>query len=342
LNLEQGKGKMKVKKEYIILILIIIGISAYLLMRSSDRTLYQLPQLEGLQQSEISKIEISQGDNSLILKKKDNQWHLEPAGYLADITKVNAMLNVFEALALTALVSESKDYNRYDLHAEKRITVKAWQQTTLKRNFDIGKAAASFRHTFVRLNGDSRVFHAEDNFRSKFDFTIDDLRDKTVLSFKTTNIRQIQVIKDALSMKLVRSEVPVKPVAGQQQADTAPAVAVKFEWQNEDGQKGNDSKLNQLLTTLGDLKCADYINDRQKDTFSAPIYAVKLKGMQDYQLEIFAKLQADDKKNPAVSSGSDYPFWLSENKVQQIMINPEEMIKTPESDEKTSKPPKSE
>ena len=334
---------MKVKKEYIILILIIIGLSAYLLMRSSNRTLYQLPEIEGLQQSEISKIEISQGDNPFIIKKKDNQWYLEPGGYLADKTKVNAMLNVFEAFALTALVSESKDYNRYDLHAEKRITVKAWQQTTLKRNFDMGKAATSFRHTFVRLNGDSRVFHAEDNFRSKFDFTIDDLRDKTVLSFKTTDIQQVEIIKDALSVKLIRSEIPVTPVAGQQQkADTAPAAAVKFEWQNEDGQKGNESKLNQLLTTLGDLKCADYINDRQKDTFSAPIYAVKLKGMQEYQLDIFARLQTNDKKYPAVSSDSDYPFWLSDNQIQQIMINPEEMFKKPESDEKTSKPPKSE
>jgi hypothetical protein len=332
---------MKVKKEYIVLILIIIGLSAYLLMRSSDRSLYQLPELEGLQQSEISKIEISQGGNSFTLKKRDNQWYLEPGEYLADEIKVNAMLNVFEALALTALVSESEDYNRYDLHAEKRISVKAWQQTTLKRNFDIGKAAASFRHTFVKLNGDSRVFHARDNFRSKFDFTIDDLRDKTVLSFKTTDIEQVEVIKDPLSVNLVRSKAPFTPVAGQQQkTDTAPAAAVKFEWQNKDGQKGNESKLNQLLTTLGNLKCADYINDRQKDTFSAPIYAVKLKGMQDHQLEIFAKLQADDKKYPAVSSDSDYPFWLFENKVQQIMINPEEMIKTPQSDENTSKPPK--
>lgn len=322
---------MKIKKEYIVLILIIIGLSAYLLMRSSGRTLYQLPQLDGLKQSEISKIEISRDGNSFILKKKDDQWYFEPAGYLADKTKVNAMLNVFEALALTALVSESKDYNRYDLQAEKRITVKAWQQATLKRNFDIGKAASSFRHTFVRLNADSRVFHARDNFRDKFDFTIDDLRDKTVLYFKTTDIRQVQIIKDAHSVKLVRSEVPFTPAAAQQQkAGSAPAAAVKVEWQNEDGQKGNNSKVSQLLTTLGDLKCADYINDRQKDTFSAPIYAVKLKGMQDYQLEIFAKLQTDDKKYPAVSSDSDYPFWLSENQVQQIMINPEEMIKKPE------------
>jgi hypothetical protein len=332
---------MKIKKEYIILILIIIGLSAYLLIRSSDHTRYQLPKLEGLKQSDISKIEISKNGNSLILEKRDNQWYIEPTGYLADKTKVNAMLNVFESLTLTALVSESKDYNRYDLNAEKRITAKAWQQATLKRDFDIGKAAPSFRHTFVRLDGDSRVYHARDNFRSKFDFTSDDLRDKTVLSFKTTDIQQVQIITDQASVKLLRSNVPVAPAAtNQQKSESGPAAAVKFEWQDEGGQKANEQNLNRLLTTLGDLKCADYIDDRPKDAFSAPIYTANLKGIQDHQLEIFAKLQKDDKKYPAISSDSDYPFLLSETKVQQIMINPGEMIKASETNKKNSKPPR--
>ena len=334
---------MKFKKEYIVLILIIIALCVYLFMRSSDRTLYQLPELDGLKQSEITKIEISKDGNSFILEKRDNQWYLEPTGYLADKNKVNAMLNVFEALTLTALVSESKDYNRYDLQPEKRITVKAWQAEALRRNFDIGKAGSSFRHTFVKLGDDSRVFHATDNFREKFDFTVDDLRDKTVLSFRTTDIQEIQITRDQASVKLIRSEVPIKPAVSQpEKADSTPAVAVKFEWQSSDGQKGNDRKLNRLLTTLGSLKCADYINDRRKDAFSAPIYAVKLKGNQDYQLDIFAKLQKDDQNYPAVSSASDYPFFLSDSQVQQIMINPAEMLKKPESDEKTSEPPKPE
>ena len=213
----------------------------------------------------------------------------------------------------------------------------------MKRNFDIGKAAPSFRHTFVKLDGDSRVYHARDNFRSKFDLTIDDLRDKTVLSFNTTDIQQVQIVKDQASVKLVRSEVPVSPSATQpQKSESAPAAAVRFEWQDDGGQKGNAQNLNRLLTALGDLKCADYINDRSKDTFSAPIYTAKLKGIQDHQLEIFAKLKKDDKNYPAVSSGSHYPFWLSETKVKQIMIGPEEMIKKSGPEEKTSKPPKTE
>ena len=129
---------MKIKKEYIILVLIIAGLCVYLFIRSSDHTFYQLPHLAKLEQQDIAKIEILKQGNSIVLKKRDNQWYLEPAGYLADKNKVNTMLSALDALTLTALVSESKDYNRYDLNDEKRITVKAWQQDMLKRNFDIG------------------------------------------------------------------------------------------------------------------------------------------------------------------------------------------------------------
>jgi Domain of unknown function (DUF4340) len=332
--------KMKIKKEYLILILIIAALSAYLFMRSFNHTLYQLPEIANLDPGKITKIEISQNNHSIVLQKKDNQWYLDPAGYLADPNRVKDMLKVFETLRLTALVSEAKDYGRYDLDAAKRINVKAWLGVTLQRDFDIGKTAPSFRHTFVRLGGDSRVFHASNNFRGKFDLTADSLRDKNVLSFKTTDIREIQISSGQGSVKLVRSEAPAGPAESQQEkTDTTPPAAVKFEWQSSDGKKGHDQKISQLLATLGSLRCEQYINDRDKDSFSAPIYTVELKGVQDYQLDIFAKLKPDDKNHPAVSSANDYPFFLSDTQAQQIMINPEEMLKKPESDSKTSKTP---
>ena len=202
---------MKAKKEYLILILIIIGLSVYLFMRTADRTFYELPQIAALEQNQITKIEISKDGQTIVLNKKDNKWYLEPHGYTADTKKVKDMLSTLGGMTLTTLVSESKDYGRYELNDEKRIAVKAWQQETLKRNFDIGKPASSFRHTFVRLDGDSRVFHARDNFRGKFDLTVDNLRDKNVLSFKPAEISEIQIAKDETALKLVRSQVPVTP-----------------------------------------------------------------------------------------------------------------------------------
>jgi hypothetical protein len=323
------------KKEYLILILIIAALSAYLVMRSFDRTHYQLPEISSLDPGKITKIEISKNDDSIVLKKKDTQWYLDPPGYLADANRVKDMLKVFETFSLTALVSEAKDYSRYDLQAEKRINVKAWLGDTLQRNFDIGKAAPSFRHTFVKLEGDSRIFHASNSFRSKFELTLDNLRDKNVLSFKPADIQEVQITGDQASVKLVRGEVPVGPTVSQEEkADTAPAAAVKFEWQSSDGKKGNDQNINRLLTALGSLRCEQYINDRDKDSFSAPIYTVKLKGVQDYRLDIFAKLKQDDKNHPAVSSANDYPFLLSDSQAQQIMQDPGEFLQKERSKKK--------
>ena len=45
---------MKIKKEYIILALIIIALSVYLVMRRGDRTLYELPDLPQVSQKEIT------------------------------------------------------------------------------------------------------------------------------------------------------------------------------------------------------------------------------------------------------------------------------------------------
>lgn len=311
-----------------VLVLIIAALSAYLLMRSFDRTHYQLPEISSLDPAQITKIEISKNDTLIVLKKKDDRWYLDPQGYSADANRVKEMLKVFETFRLTALVSEAKDYNRYDLDGERRIGVKAWLGDTLQRNFDIGKTASSFRHTFVRLDGDSRVFHASDSFRSKFEPTADGLRDKNVLSFKAADIHEIQIIKKQKTVQWARRQVAAEPAPAQSpESGSATPPAVKFEWQSSDGKKGNDQNINRLLTTLADLRCEKYINGRDNGSFSDPIYTVRLRGARDFRLDIFAKLKADDNNHPAVSSENDSPFFLSDSQVQQIMKDPEEFLK---------------
>jgi len=50
---------MKVKKEYIILALVILALSVYLAMRTSDRTQYELPDVPPVVAKEISKLQIT-------------------------------------------------------------------------------------------------------------------------------------------------------------------------------------------------------------------------------------------------------------------------------------------
>ncbi|MGD9307311.1 MAG: DUF4340 domain-containing protein [Desulfobacterales bacterium] len=330
---------MKVKKEYLVLLVIIVALSVYLFMRKEDRTLYELPVLPGISKKDISKIEITKGKTSIVLNKKDDQWYIGDQQYPADKNKVNEMLDTSERLRLTALVSESKNYIRYDLTDDKKVNVKAWQGDTLKRNFDIGKAASSFRHTFVKLADDDRVFHARENFRSKFDQSVDNLREKTVLSVQVSDIDQIHITKDQQSLTLNRT--PVGEADKPQETDQAaasPSPTIKAEWQTSDGKIADKPTLNRLLSSLTNLRCDKFIEDRKKEDFTAPLYTVRLKGAKDYNLSIFAKLKDDDSDFPAISSENDYPFLLSKAKAESIMQDPDNFLKRPETDEKKSDP----
>lgn len=322
---------MKIKKEYIILVLLIIGLSAYLFMRKADRTLYELPVLPEVSKKEISKIEISKGNTSIVLNKKDDQWVIGDRQYPADQNKIKAMLDVLESLTLTTAVSESKDYIRYELNDAQKINVKAWQADTLRRNFDVGKTASTFRHTFVKIDADDRVFHARNNFKNTFDQTADKLRDKAVLSFQTPDINEIHITKDQISLTLARTEASEeKAPQKDDQTDAEASPAAKMVWQSADGKLGDDANVNRLLSTLSNLRCDTFIDDRKKEDFTSPLYTVQLKGGQDYKLSIFAKPKEEDPNYPATSSASDYPFLLSKNASDRIMKNSEDLLKKPE------------
>ena len=127
---------MKGKREYIILIAVIVALLLYLFLRKSERIRYQLPELPNVAGPEISKIEIAKLNTSIILSKKDKRWYITPQGYPADNDKVKDMLAIIGELTLTDLVSESKNYNRYDLSSDKKITVSAWAEgDRLRREF---------------------------------------------------------------------------------------------------------------------------------------------------------------------------------------------------------------
>ena len=321
---------MKIKIEYILLALVIIGLSAYLYYRKTDRTLYELPQIAQVAQKDITKVEIDMAATPIVLNKKDDLWYIAPQNYLADSSQVKDMLRIIADLTVTALVSESKDYIRYDLNDGKQISVKAWEGDKLIRDFNIGKAAASFRHTFVKLSDDERVFHARDNFRSKFEQTVDKLRDKKVLAVNMPDIQQIKLItaEEALTFtRDTKNEAPQK--ADSSDGAQTPAPLEKISWQTTAGEPARDNDLIKLLTSLSSLSCQNYIDDKKKEDFSDPVYTIQLSGAENLQLSIFAKLTEDAKEQPATSSQSNYPFFLSEFQVSNITKSPSEYLIKP-------------
>ena len=329
---------MKSRKEYVILIGIAIVLVLYLVFHQTDRTLYELPDLPAIEASELSRIEIhvpadANGDKktkektaargrTLELVKADGKWRIAPQDDAAADKKVGPMVDAITGLQLTALVSEAKNYTRYELGKSQRITVKAWADGELLRSFAIGKKAPSTQHTFVKLPDDPRVYHARSNFRHRFDQNAQSLRDKTVLAVKPEKVRAIEIRQDEKTLSITRVPPEETVSAGKEKQET-PAEHADEEgrplWQNAQGEAVPADAVEGLLDALSMLKCQSYITERKAGDFSDPAYTVKLSTDPPHTLSIFEKASEEAGTYPAVASGARDPFHLSSYKAENIM-----------------------
>ena len=311
---------MKQYQKNIILIALIIVLSLYVVMHKKDRTNYKLPDIPDISEKKITKLEITTINSTIILEKKSSNWYIDPENYLADKNKVNKMLGTLKNIKVTALVSRLKNYNLYDLNDEKKITIKAWDKEKLKRLIEIGKIVSSYRHTFVKLEKEGPVYHAAGDFRSSFDLTKDDLRDKLVLSFKKDEISIININKAGTKISLALKDVEKGKEDKAEKEEVEHKQATKV-WQTNDGKICLQTKIGELLGKLSNLKCKQYIDNKNKDDFKNPVFSIGLKGINENKLLIFSLQEKDATEYPCISSSTEYPFFLTKYQAENIMID---------------------
>jgi hypothetical protein len=311
---------MKLRKEYIILVLLIAALALYLALRREGRSHYTLPTIAPLAAQDITRVQIARDGQTIELTREGDRWTIGPAGYTADPKQVQEMLASIAGIVLTALVSESANYALYELDDAHRISVQAWQGDQLRRRFEVGKVAPSFRHTFVKIHGDDRVYHAQDAFRHRFTANAEELRDKTVLAFNREDIREVELIQGPSRIVLKAASAPPEETAA-----AAPA-APKIRWQASDGREADLTAVETLLTQISRLTCEKFLPDKNPSEFKNPAFAVVLKGPVEHRLSIFAPLGPEDRDQPAVSSAAPQPFILSEFQVKQIVKPPEAFL----------------
>jgi hypothetical protein len=313
---------MRIKTEYLILIGIIAALAVYLAVRSTDRTQYELPDIPEVSAGEFTKLEIARKGAGITLEKKDERWKLLPQGYPADPAHMEGILSTLATLKTTALASESKDYQRYELDDGHKIRVRAWTGDRIRRDFELGKAAPSFRHTFIKLADDHRVFHARDNFRRKFDQDATALQDKTALELSAAAIKSFVISAAAVDTEFSRLE---------SDDEKAPP-----EWQRSDGEAADRAAVEKLIGTLSRLNHQGFVDGLGKTDLDKPIFSIALKGEDSHTLSIFEKQPPDTDQYPAVSSRAQFPFYLSGSQIEQIMLKPADLMPKPASKEDES------
>jgi hypothetical protein len=310
---------MKAKKEYVILVVIIIAGWSYLIFHKDDRIQYKLPIIPQIEIDAITNLRISAGGKTINLEKKEKEWLITPKNYPADGAKIKSMLFQIEDIEITDLVSESKAYDRYQLDAENKISVKAWAGDKLLREFDVGKEAATFQHTFFRLPESSYVYHARGDFRRKFGLSAAELRDQEVLAFDPDTLKRIQVSIGSDTLEMTKKVTQTEEKLGPGKEGDTPVGGTETVWLSSEGQKVDSNTLDSFLSSINNLMCEKYLEGRQKNEFKNPSFKISLEGKQAYTLSIFQKTTDKKKGIPAISSLNAYPFTLSSDKLENLI-----------------------
>lgn len=338
------------KKEYLILILVIAGLCAYLFTHNENRTNYALPELKSLNASDITAITIEQNGKTIRISKTNDVWGLTEKTYPADIDKINTLIKTITDLRITTLVSDKKeDARRYQLDSENRIKVTAEGNSGAVRTFEMGKVAPSYHHTFVRLEGADTIYHAAGNFRRDFEADINDLRNKQVLSFDDKTIKGMELNTSGITRTLLTSpgtdndSATTPPPTGTQESapkDQAPAIkseAKTTAWLfQDDNTPGDTDKVKTLLSSLSSLECDSYTADENKKSIEGqpPLCSILLKGDKKIHLTLFEK--DANGKYPGLSSETPFPFVLDTYQGQDIVSNIETLLgieKKPEAED---------
>lgn len=300
---------MKPKKEYIILAILIAALSAYLVLHKEGRLHYKLPRLEKLNGKDITKLTLKDASSDIKLERKDGKWFILPEKFPADSALVDRMKRKISSLTLTALASGPGYDSIYGLDDSGAIKVGAYSGDKVLRGFEVGKSAPAGRQTFVKLRGDGRVFYADGNLRYLFYKKINDLRDKTVLSFNDI-ITGLTIKKGRRKSVFAEATPKVSGKSGRKSPTPT--------WLTASGSKADGEKIDKIISTLSNLSCNGFVPSKTKEGFKHPAYVVTLKGKESYSLSLFKK---EGDKYPALSSQSAYPFYLESWQAESIIKN---------------------
>jgi hypothetical protein len=326
---------MKLKKEYLILLLAIAALCTYLVTRTKDQTHFELPEIATVESTKINRLEITKGAAAPIeLNKKDDQWTIGPKAYFADGTKVKNMVNAATDLNLTALVSESGNFDRYDLTDGKKVNVRAYVDKDKMLDFDIGRQAPTRQHTYVKLPGTPKVYHAQGNIIFTFDTTAEELRDKAVLEYPAEEITTVTISKADRTLTISKKETPRENSEAKEKSQGDQPKEAEIQWVDANGTRMVKSDVDLVIGDLANLKCDDFLGDSAKDGLKGPLWTVTLNTDNDkHMLSVFNRDNEEDSHHPAFSSGSKYAFKLTTSRIEVFEKHIDKLL-NPDADEK--------
>jgi hypothetical protein len=201
---------MRGVRSFLILVLILAGLGAYLYFVESKRTPGdEGPQKEkvfGVDTEKIEEIAITSeaGDRTTVRKTGDGWEIVAPAKAPADPAEISGLLTNLSSLEMQSVVDENApDLKEYGL-AEPRITV-SFKADGQDRTLQIGQKTPPGTDLYAKRGNENKVFLISSFLDSTFNRSTFDLRDKAVVKVERDKLDAVEVAAGSRTMRFVRT-----------------------------------------------------------------------------------------------------------------------------------------
>lgn len=302
---------MKIWKQLIWPLSIILILGIYLGINSTGKMNYKIPEFNIIDKVEIDRIEIEQSSGLLKLYSDNGVWKINPENLRADPGKTDDILALLTGPEFIDMVSEAASYHNYGLGDQEYISVKAWTiENTLNgpvRELFIGALNTTGNFTFVRSPDNISVFTVSGNIRKIFDITQNDIIDKRILEIDTQKIDKIEVSYTDGNFILEKS-------VGDDNNDI---------WNTTEGIKIDSNSIEQSIRYLSNSGFDSYIYE-DCSNIAESIFKIIL--FEENLIHTFTIIEKKDTDYYCRSSFAGKDFILSNNTGTQIIKMFKEII----------------
>jgi len=192
---------MRGLRSTLVLLVVAIGLGAYLYFVESDRPPGGRPEPHdtafSFESDDITRLAVTAANGErTVLEKTDNRWQLvEPFAGAVDVTEVVALTSSLTSLEIQRVVAEPEeapDLTAFGL-AEPRIAVEVTTTTNTAVRLLIGEQTPTGGDLYATIAGSNRVFLISGYLDGTFDRTTFDLRDKTILDFTRDQVDRLEI-----------------------------------------------------------------------------------------------------------------------------------------------------
>ena len=154
------------------------------------------PKIRTLKEGDITKVDLKKkpGDSIVLAKDSGGKWQItSPQTLGADQSSVSSMVSTLSSLSSDRLVEDkASDLNQYGL-AEPALQVAITEKDNKSQKLLVGDETPTSGGAFARLDGDPRVFTIASYTKSSIDKSVNDLRDKRLLTVDPDKVSRVEL-----------------------------------------------------------------------------------------------------------------------------------------------------